>query len=71
MRMTAVGHNIDVSAVDHDTLAWFLDSDFAKGLLHKSRGGQGGTAFTAAKAEMAKYQISDVDFVLMRLNPKP
>jgi hypothetical protein len=63
MRMAAVGH---VSGVDQAALAWFLDSDFAKGLRGKSLGGQGGAAFKVAKAEMARYKVSEGDFVKMR-----
>jgi hypothetical protein len=69
--MAAVGHNVDVSDLDQDALAWFLKSAFAKGLKGKSLGGQGGgqggEAFTTAKAEMAKYKVSDGDFVRMRM----
>ena len=43
MHMAAVGHDIDVSGVDQIALAWFLDSDFAKGLRGKSLGGQSGS----------------------------
>jgi hypothetical protein len=71
MRMAAVGHDVDVSGVDQAALAWFLDSDFAKGLRGKSLGGQlggqGGLAFKAAKAEMAKHKVSEGDFVKMRM----
>jgi hypothetical protein len=67
VRMAAVGHDVDVSMVDQEALAWFLDCGFAKGLKGKSDGGQGGAAFQAAKGEMAKYKISDADFVRMRM----
>ena len=56
VRMTAVGHDVDVSMVDQEALAWFLDCGFAKGLKDKSDGGQGGAAFQAAKGEMAQVQ---------------
>ncbi len=52
--MAAVGDNVDVSEVDQDTLAWFLDCSFAKALKGKSVGGQGGESFKAAKVKMAK-----------------
>jgi hypothetical protein len=67
MRMAAVGHDVDVSDLDQDALAWFLESAFAKGLKGKSLGGQGGEAFTTAKAEMNKRKVSDGDFVRMRM----
>ena len=71
MRMAAVGHNVDVSDLNQDALAWFLESAFAKSLKRKSlggqAGGQGGEAFTTAKAEMAKRKVSDADFVRMRM----
>jgi hypothetical protein len=43
MRMAAVGHNVDVSEVDQEALAWFLDCAFAKSLKDKSLGGQSGS----------------------------
>ena len=43
MRVSAAGHNIDVSGVDRDALAWFLNSAFARGLQGNSRGGQSGS----------------------------
>jgi hypothetical protein len=67
MRMAAVGHNVDVSEVDQDALAWFLDSAFAKALKGKSLGGQGGEAFKAVKEEMGSRWVSDLDFVRMRM----
>ena len=41
--MAAVGHDIDVSAVDQTALACFLTCDFAQGLQGKSLGGQSGS----------------------------
>jgi hypothetical protein len=41
--MAAVGHNVDVSDLDQDALAWFLKSAFAKGLKGKSLGAQAGS----------------------------
>ena len=35
--MAAVGHDIDVSEVDQDTLAWFLDSDLTQVLQQVPR----------------------------------
>jgi hypothetical protein len=67
MRMAAVGDNVDVSEVDQDTLARFLDCSFAKALKGKLVDGQVGEAFKAAKAEMAKCEVSDSDFVKMRM----
>ena len=67
MRMAAVGHDVDVSMVEQESLAWFLDSAFAKGLKGRSDGRQGGIVFQAAKEEMAKYKISDAEFVHMRM----
>ena len=43
MRMAAVGHNVDVSDLNQDALAWFLESAFAKSLKAQSLGGQGGS----------------------------
>ena len=37
MCMSAVGHDIDVSEVDQDTLAWFLDSDLTQVLQQVPR----------------------------------
>jgi hypothetical protein len=42
MRMAAIGYSAVVSGVDQAALAWFLDSDFAKGLTGKSRANQSG-----------------------------
>ena len=71
MRMAAVGYDVDVSGVDQTALACFLDSDFASGLRGKSLGGelggQRGSAFKMAKAEMEKRKESEGDFMKMRM----